>query len=155
MTAHVVFVGYGEMKAQLVEAAVRERNIHVHDPVPHELLVSLVRHADIGLCLIEAVSLSDYYCLPNKLFEYSFAGLPILASNFPEMARVVEEFHLGRCSDLDGDSIRVAIKSIERSPPAATDRDLTPLSWEAQERKLVRAYLDLLEGATHVGGAHS
>ena len=36
-------------------------------------LTNLIKEADVGLCLVENVSLSDYYCLPNKLFEYAFA----------------------------------------------------------------------------------
>ena len=50
------------------------------------------------MCLIQNVSLSDYYCLPNKLFEYCFAEIPVLASNFPDISQTVEKYDLS--SDL-------------------------------------------------------
>jgi hypothetical protein len=70
----VVFLGYGELSQDLKRLAAEHPNIHVHDAVPHSQVVPIAQSADFGLCLVQDVSLSDYYCLPNKLFEYYFAG---------------------------------------------------------------------------------
>lgn len=66
ISSHVVFVGYGSLSDYIQQQADREPRIHLHPPVPHEEVVSISRNADVGLCIIENVSLSDYYCLPNK-----------------------------------------------------------------------------------------
>jgi glycosyltransferase involved in cell wall biosynthesis len=138
--SHVVFVGYGELESKIKEFSLQNVNIHLHKPVPHEEVVSLVKNADIGLCLIENVSLSDYYCLPNKLFEYTFAGTPVLASDFPEIRKFVEQYHLGSCCTLDPSSIFNSILDMENSKPERLTDDLAELSWQNQAKKLVTAY---------------
>ena len=51
-----------------------------------------LRGADLGVAPIENVCLSYYFCSPNKLFEYINAGLPVVASDFPEMRQVIQRF---------------------------------------------------------------
>jgi glycosyltransferase involved in cell wall biosynthesis len=141
--AHVVFVGSGDAVG-VREHAARCEKIHLHPAVPHDQVVQLVREADCGLCLIEDVSLSDRLCLPNKLFEYAFAGVPVLASRLPEIARVVGEYGLGICCDNDTDSIEAAVRKIERDGIEPPTGDLTELSWETQAKRLQEAYRTLL-----------
>jgi glycosyltransferase involved in cell wall biosynthesis len=142
--SHVVLVGYGALRGAC-EIAARERpRIHVHDAVPHAHVVSLIRSADVGLCLIEPVSLSDYYCLPNKLFEYAFAGVPVLASDFPELRRVVERHRLGAVTALDATALREAIARCEAEPFPPVADSVSELSWGEQTRILLEAYDTLL-----------
>jgi len=141
--SHVVFIGYGEYSERLKKIALSKKNIHVHDAIPHESVVDRVKNADYGLCLIENVSLSDYYCLPNKLFEYAFAGLPVLASKFPEITSVVTKYNLGYTCDLDVDSIINAIINIENDKTEKNNLELTEIGWQAQENRLVKTYNNL------------
>lgn len=143
---HVVFLGYGSSKGLLREASKKHSNIHVHDAVPHEMVVPVLKSADVGLCLIQNVSLSDYYCLPNKLFEYCFAGIPILASDFPDISQLIERYNLGKSCKLDSQSIYEAIKEFEEMDelPKIKRNDLYALSWGAQEEKLIKLYNNLI-----------
>ena len=147
LKSHLIFLGYGELKDKLINLSKKYENIHVHDAVPHNEVVSIAKSADVGLCFIQNVSLSDYYCLPNKLFEYAFAEIPVLASNFPDISMVVEKYNIGKCSDLDSESIYNAIKEFEQMEelPRINASDLYDLSWSAQEEKLVKMYKDLIE----------
>lgn len=138
--AHVVFIGHGTLESKILEFANRHANIHFHAAVPHDEVVSLVASADYGLCLVENVSLSDYYCLPNKLFEYCFARLPVLASKFPEISELVETFSLGMCCDPDPASVRQALWEIVANRPKFAPQDISSLSWDAQARRLVDVY---------------
>jgi len=142
----LVFLGYGVLSDVLKKLGETYPNIYVHDAVPHEKVVSIAKSADVGLCLIQNVSLSDYYCLPNKLFEYCFAEIPVLASDFPDIVQVVERYDLGKCSDLDAQSIYQAIKAFEEMEtlPKIHAEDLYTLSWGAQEEKLTRLYDKLI-----------
>lgn len=146
--AHIVFVGEGTLRAGIQDASRAHSNVHHSPPVPHDELVSFIQDADAAFCLIEDVSLSDHYCLPNKLFEYAFAGLPVIASRLPDIQKMVDEYHLGTCADLDGDSIEVAMRhciNLERAiGPDESISQLTPLSWESQAENLRALYSVLL-----------
>ena len=142
---HLVFVGYGELMEFITRKADIYSNIHLHDPVPHEAVVDISRSADVGLCMIGDVSLSDYYCLPNKLFEYCFAGIPVLASDFPDIVSVVRKYDLGICCGQDLESIKSAVKLfLENGFDKKVEiQKLTPLSWETQKDKLCEIYKNI------------
>lgn len=142
--AHFVMVGYGALVPMVKTSASRFSNIHYHAAVPHDEVVSIARSADVGLCLIENVSLSDYYCLPNKLFEYAFAGLYVLSCDFPEIRRVVDQHGLGSTCELDSKSLVEAIEKICVHGIHRDVRDLSLLAWETQATRLQEAYKELL-----------
>ena len=68
-------MGWGILETMIKKYSQDNKNIHVHAPVDHSEVVPLVSECDFGICNVENISLSDYLCLPNKLFEYCFAGL--------------------------------------------------------------------------------
>lgn len=145
LEAHLVLIGYGDLSSQIQSFSDKHKNIHLHKPVPHDQVVALVSDADVGLCLVENVSLSDYYCLPNKLFEYCFAGLYILGSDFPEIRKVVDEYSLGTCCALEPDKVREAIQFLINHRPPRTKTDFSALGWDVQAERLVHGYRKLLE----------
>ncbi len=140
--AHLVLIGYGDLTESIKKCAAEFPNIHVHPAVPHEEVVNITRSADVGFCMISNVSLSDYYCLPNKLFEYCFAGVPVIASDFPDIMNVVNNFNLGVCCGQEKDSIREAIELfLNKTTDDQIDTEtLKELSWESQKSKLLRVY---------------
>jgi glycosyltransferase involved in cell wall biosynthesis len=140
--AHVVFIGYGELTELITNQEKHHAYIHLHPAVPHEDVVDVVRSADVGLCMIGNVSLSDYYCLPNKLFEYCFAGIPVIASDFPDIVDVVKKYNLGVCCGQDKESIRNTVELfISNKTYMHIDiNTLGELGWEAQKVKLFGVY---------------
>lgn len=67
--------------------------------IEQENLLNYTAGADAGVALIENVSLSYYYALPNKLFEYILAGIPVIVSNLPQMKKIVDEHKVGIAVD--------------------------------------------------------
>ena len=147
LKSSLVFLGQGELSDELKVLSQKHANIYVHDAVPHRQVVAVAKSADVGLCLIQNVSLSDYYCLPNKLFEYCFAGVPVLASEFPDISQVVTKYNLGKCCKLDSDSVYKAIQELENMNelPKVNIENLYDLSWGAQEDKLIKLYKKLIQ----------
>ena len=66
----------------------------------------------MGLCLFENVCLNHYLYLPNKVFEYMMAGLPMIVSDFPEMAALVERYDCGWKVTIDAEALLTLIKTI-------------------------------------------
>ena len=150
MRHHVVFLGYGSNLQKLKELDANYSNIHVHESVPHTLVVPIVKSADFGLCLIENVSLSDYYCLPNKLFEYAFANIPVVASKFPDIQRVVDEHDMGVCIDVDIVEFCNVITELAKQNRQFRFTKLEKLSWTENSNTLAKFYEKILT-QTEVG----
>lgn len=101
---HIAFVGHDRSRGIIPEYA-REREagdmITFHPPVPSEELPGITASADCGLLLFQGSCLNHTYSLPNKLFEYMMAGLPIVACDLPEISRVVREHGCGVLVDAE------------------------------------------------------
>lgn len=145
--SHIVFVGYGEYVEHIKTISAKYSNIHYHAAVKHDQVVKISKSADVGLCLIEPVSLSDYYSLPNKLFEYAFSSLYVLTSDLPDIKLLVEQYGLGLSIKSTQKDLIEAIKKIEaiQSLKVHFEIDkLHELSWNFQEKKLINQYSNLI-----------
>jgi len=145
--AHLVLLGYRDTLGLRHRCSGNPR-VHLHPAVPHDEVVPLLRHADVGVCLVQDVSLSDRLCLPNKLFEYAFAGLAVLASDLPEIKRVVHKFSLGICCVPSSHGIRHGDLEALNLKVRAGGADLAELSWEHQASVLLAHYRRLLGKST-------
>lgn len=67
--------------------------------MPFEELRGLTVAADVGLSLDQGLHGNYFMSLPNKLFDYIHAGVPVVASAMPEVARVVHEWRIGQVVD--------------------------------------------------------
>ena len=97
--AYFIIIGDGEFKKQFEEETQKlnlKSKVHFIGAVNHSELLSYTASADIGVALIENISLSYYYALPNKLFEYIMAGVPVLCSDLPQMKNIIDEYKVGR-----------------------------------------------------------
>ena len=118
--------------------------------VPPEHVVAAASTASVGLCTIRNVSRSYYLSLPNKLFEYLHAGVPVVASDFPEIARIVRTYDAGElCDPEDPASIARAITRVVSDPSrhaqlrANARRAAGDVTWQAQADSLLELYARL------------
>jgi glycosyltransferase involved in cell wall biosynthesis len=116
----LVFLGDGAMSGEVVEEARRQGcalRVHILPAVPSAELLEWTASADVGLCLIEDVGLSYRLSLPNKLFEYIAAGVPVLGSDLPEIARVVRALDVGSIVPADdAHAVSLALAELLHSP---------------------------------------
>jgi glycosyltransferase involved in cell wall biosynthesis len=146
----LVVIGYGYHRPTL-EETVRRRGlddrVYFFGPIPNDELLYYTASADVGLCVIRGRSLSYRWSMPNKLFEYMMAGIPIVASDFEEMGRVVREEGVGTvCDPDDPASIAAAVRAIVDDPEAearfraATRVAIGRYNWDEEEKKLLALY---------------
>lgn len=149
---HLIYMGYG--KPSYLNRLKKIAKIHkVEDrfsffgPVPSNEVTSYTASADIGIAPIQNACLSYYYCAPNKIFEYLIGGIPVIASNFPELSDIVTKNKIGLTFDPEStESIANAIKGIfseeiefnkmkENTKIAAQK-----YNWENESKKLLDVY---------------
>jgi glycosyltransferase involved in cell wall biosynthesis len=63
--------------------------------VPNTILPSVTANADVGVVTYPFSGLNNIYCAPNKIFEYTQAGLPVIASSQPPILALLSEFPVG------------------------------------------------------------
>jgi glycosyltransferase involved in cell wall biosynthesis len=96
--AMLIIIGEGDILMELIE---RSKMLKIEDKVQFigkisgDKLFKYTPSADIGLCILENKGLNYYYALPNRIFDYLQAGVPVLATRFPEITNIVEKFNTG------------------------------------------------------------
>lgn len=94
----LLIVGTGDieikLRRQMLESNLSERVQFLGQLTPENLRL-ITPTAWLGLSLEEDMGLNYRYALPNKLFDYIAANVPVLVSNLPEMRRIVEEYEIG------------------------------------------------------------
>lgn len=82
------------------------------DYIPAPLHLEVTSNADIGLLFYDPDTLNKAFCAPNKIFEYSFFGLPIIGNNIPGLSNTIGRANAGICTEFTYDSISKALKEI-------------------------------------------
>jgi glycosyltransferase involved in cell wall biosynthesis len=144
----VVFMGYGELEEDIRGASKEYNNIYFHKAVSPDILLEYTCSADFGISTIEDSCLSYRYCLPNKVFEYLMAELPVIVSNLYEMRRLVEKNSIGVVAKENTpqglkEAIERAVKLDRQELDMNIKRVKEIYNWEEQERVLLDVYKNL------------
>ncbi len=158
--AYFVFIGGGLLDASLRSIAAElglEDRVRFIPTVALAELPSYTASADIGVQPIENTCLNHYTTDSNKLFEYVQAGLPVVASDLPEIRRVVRANDLGLLvPEGDTEALAAALRSLVEDKAmrefyAGRSRTAAAvLNWEAQEGDLVALYERVLGGKSRL-----
>jgi len=96
--AQLVIAGDGDIRQeleQLTESRELKNKVQFLGRLSIEDLEKLTPQAHLGLSIEEDLGLNYRYALPNKLFDYIQAKVPVLVTNLPEMAAIVEKYAIG------------------------------------------------------------
>ena len=123
---------------------------HFIPTLPLGDLPNFTASADIGLQPLRNTCFNHFTTDSNKLFEYCMAGLPVAASNFPEIRRIVIGHGIGVVFDpADPDSVRTQLsrliddRELRQSMADRARNARRQLSWESQEETLRALYRGL------------
>lgn len=143
----MVVVGYGYHRPFL-EQMVMDRGlddrIKFFGPIPNRELLEYTATADIGLANIVSSSISYHTSLPNKLFEYMMAGIPVIGSKGPDIARIVVETGVGEVAEAtSAEEIIAATRKILANPEPyreAAKRATDQYHWAVEAEQLAGVY---------------
>ncbi|MBN8458968.1 MAG: glycosyltransferase [Verrucomicrobia bacterium] len=119
-------------------------NIRILPAVAYHDIPELLRSYHIGIALYKNTNLNNYYCAPNKVYDYLMSGMAVIANDYPGLRKVIEGNRVGACvADLTPASFEGAVRRIaeERCWDNITDAIRRKYCWEAQEAQLVDAVL--------------
>lgn len=141
----LVVMGYGELEGLVKATSYTNSNIFFQPAVKPEVLLDYTSSADFGISFIEDSCLSYRYCLPNKMFEYIMAGLPVLVSNLVEMKKFVEDASVGVVSSANTvEAFVTSLKEFELLDYSKLQENVEKVKkeycWETQEVELMKVY---------------
>jgi glycosyltransferase involved in cell wall biosynthesis len=96
--AMLVIVGNGDViptAHKLVEREKLSDKVKFFGKRPYEELMQFTLNADIGLALDKPLSENYKFSLPNKLFDYIQAGIPVISSELIELKKIIDKYQLG------------------------------------------------------------
>lgn len=154
----VVLMGKGvgttqaALQALIADEGIADR-VKILPPVPYEQLLEWTSSADVGLI----INAPDYapniqMLLPNKLFEYLMAGVPVLTSQLEAIVEIVTTHRVGQVvPSLEPADVAAAINALlahtdelERMRQNALQAAREEFYWEKESAELISFYCKIL-----------
>lgn len=151
----LLIVGTGDvidkLKARALKADLKDKVIFT-GRLPYNEMMQYTQVADVGVTLDKDTNINYKFSLPNKIFDYLNAGIPVLATNLPEIKKIITGYTVGLLIDnLQPDTIKKGLETIWKE----NERYLTlkvnaqkasnELNWENDASKLVNTYRNIFE----------
>ena len=143
-----IIMGYGSLENEIKKVCANSDNVYFHEAVSPDILLNYTASADIGVCIEENLCKSWDFALPNKMFEYYMANLPIIVSGLYEMKKFVKENNTGYVIDnifdqKEFDVIFEDVINTYKDKLKNIKRVKGIYNWEEQEKVLLNVYGEL------------
>ena len=144
-----------DLQALIAQEGVEDR-VKIIPPVPYSELLEWTASADIGLLILTgSYSLSIRMCLPNKLFEYLMAGLPVLASSLDAVASLLNTYDAGIIvPSLEPEEVGRAVNALLSDSAALSRMSKNALAaaqcdlrWDVESQRLLQLYVHVLDNS--------
>lgn len=152
--AKLVIIGDGDITADLQQLADKyelHNKVLFYGRMPYDELMAYTAQADLGISLEEKKGLNYYYALPNKLFDYIQARIPVLVSDFPEMAKIVNDYGIGfTVNTSDPRQLSSVFKEMTENQDKRKiwkqnlEKAAEKLCWEKEEKRLLEIYSKII-----------
>jgi glycosyltransferase involved in cell wall biosynthesis len=148
--AILVILGDGdvvtELKQKVTGMGLDRKVMFIPRQAP-EMLSEYTTKADIGLTLDKDTNINYRYSLPNKLFDYIHAGVPVLATPLVEIRKIIEKYDVGCFIENHkpnhiADKMKLMLESSEDRKKWKANLKLAAaeLSWENEKKVLTDLY---------------
>lgn len=122
-----------------------ENKVWFKDKMPYSDLIQYTANCDLGLTLDKDSNINYRYSLPNKLFDYVHAGIPVLSSNLVELKKIIDHYGIGLICPSHEPEIIASFIQKTLSIPAGQWKDnlqkaANELTWEKETEHLKKIY---------------
>ena len=144
--AVLMIMGQGKL-LPIVQAASKINPLIFHHPyVPYHEINQYTSSADVGLNMAKDSCLNHTYCLPNKIFEYIQALLPIVTNDLVDCSALIQAYDIGTIiHSYHSDGINKAIDEMLDKDVSQLTSNLrkakSELNWEKEQQQLIEVYL--------------
>ena len=148
--AVLLIVGGGDVLDILKEMVKKwylEEKVIFKPRLPYEKLMQYTALADLGLTLDKDTNINYRFSLPNKIFDYLHAGVPVLASDLVEIRKIIDTYDVGDfIPDHVPEHIAQKVNEIFAHPEKLqrwknnTKKAAGDLNWENESVKLTEVY---------------
>ena len=133
---------------QMVEELNITDRVHFFPRMPYQQMMAYTQLAELGFCLDKNTNLNYRFSLPNKLFDFIQAGVPIVASHLTEIEKIIRKYDIGifignHEPETIASTIREALSDGERRKRWQQNLAIAAeeLRWENEEKKLLPIYM--------------
>ena len=151
---YLVYIGGGneweKIAAMRIEWKLEDR-VEMIGKLPPEVLKQYTPLATLGISLDGFEDFNHLFALPNKLFDYLHAGLPVAASPVPEVKNIIEQYQCGFCfNSQNPQNMAEEIKELINNPQRYERLKINALNaakelcWENERQKLTALYAPFL-----------
>ena len=94
----LMIIGNGDVIPKLKKRVLElklENSIIFKGRMPYHEMIQYTQHAQLGLTLDKDTNINYKFSLPNKLFDYIHAGIPILATRIIEVEKIIKKYNIG------------------------------------------------------------
>jgi glycosyltransferase involved in cell wall biosynthesis len=140
-----VIIGSGDIIADLKQKTTTkdlDSKVKFIDKTPPLELQKLTPLADLGISFEEDLGLNYRYALPNKIFDYIQAEVPVLVSDLPEMKQIVFDYNVGEI--IENRNSEIIAKQIEtllqKNYSSSLQKAKKELTWTNEKKKLIALF---------------
>lgn len=136
---------FNQLQKKVIEKKLGEKVKFLGRLTPEELQ-KITPNAQVGISLEEDLGLNYRYALPNKIFDYIQAEVPILVSNLPEMKQIVLYYNVGEiATNRNPKKLATQIKELTQKNYTNELRFAKKeLTWASEEKKLLMLFKNLM-----------
>ena len=135
---------------KLVDSLNLNDKVFIKNKMSYNELMEYTKISDLGLSLDKGTNLNYEYSLPNKVFDYIQANVPLLVSNRKEVASLVTENNIGLVVDaVEPKKLAAAVKSLFSNDllynryKKNTKEAAKKYYWKQEEEKLKEIFNEL------------
>ena len=146
----LVIIGGGDVLPLLKERVMKKNwtdRVRFFPRMPYQKMMAITQLASLGFTLDKDTNLNYRFSLPNKLFDYIQAGVPVIASHLPQIERIITEYDIGTFIDdhrpeTIAKTVRAALNDEDRIAKWKNNLKVAArsLCWEKEEAVLLNIY---------------